>query len=83
MSQGCHKGFDLILKLPFKLRFKTNSPVFPKQPCSQWNDWGVPGCPIQLLLVGKVFSDFQNHLHGLLKTWVKHLARQHEMYSKN
>lgn len=30
-----------------------------------------------------VFSDFQKHLHGLLKTWVKHWAGQeHDMYKK-
>lgn len=44
MSCYCHKEFHLILKLPFKLRFKINSVVFPKQPCSQQNDYGVSVC---------------------------------------
>lgn len=60
MSHCCHKGFHLILKLPFKLRFKINSVVFPKQSCSQWNDCGAPACTIQLLLVLTYFQTFRS-----------------------
>lgn len=60
MSHCCHKGFHLILKLPCKPRFKINLVVFPKQPCSQWNDCGVPGCTIQLLLVVMSFQTFRS-----------------------
>lgn len=77
MSHCCHKGFHLILNLPFQLRFRINSVVFPRQPVEQlWSVW------IQLLLAA-VFSDFQKHLHGLLKTRVKHWAGQeHDVYKE-
>lgn len=64
VSDCCHKGLHLIQGCPSNCMSRLTQLYFPR---SWW--WGLPGPVTQRRII---FSLFQKHLCGLLRSWVRH-----------